>query len=64
MPIIPERKPFRVELNVIKRVAYVVDARSAEEAEVQAESYLADNEEPTDSEILEVLVEETYPVEE
>ena len=58
-----EIKPHNVTLLITKRVSYVVDARTPEEAEVIAEQYLVDGEEPAESETLEVIPEEAFPVE-
>jgi hypothetical protein len=51
-------KEYKVTLIVTKQVSYLVDASSPEDAENIAEDLLRDNEEPLESDLLEVEIED------
>lgn len=57
-----ERKTYRVELSVTRSVTYEVDAISPEEAELVAEDFLMDGEEPVAQEVTDVITTEVYPI--
>ena len=55
---------YKVVAHVVSEVTYTVPAISAEEAEVIAEAYLEEGEAPQDAIILDVVIQDSYPVEE
>jgi hypothetical protein len=54
-------KQYRVVANLTREVVYLVDAVSPEEAEVIAEDYIADGEEPLSSTLVEIQFDEVLP---
>jgi len=60
----PQYRPYEVTLLVTRRVKFVVDARTPEQAEDAANEYLADGEEGTPMGPAQVEVEEVLPAEE
>jgi hypothetical protein len=59
-----EYKPYRVTLHTTQLVAYVVDARTPEQAEDIAEELFNDGEEPREILQTQTLIEDVEPVEE
>jgi hypothetical protein len=59
-----ERRDFAVTLNVTSQVTYIVNSRSEEEAEVIAADLLGEGEEPFAETVLEVVPEDTLPIDE
>lgn len=58
-----EHKEYRVTLNLVKQVTYVVSARTPEEAESIVEDMVAEGEEPLAEELMDLVVEDVLPVE-
>ena len=57
-------RPWEVTLLVTRRVKFLVDARTPEQAESTAQEYLADGEAGQNVGALEIECEEVLPVEE